>query len=59
LGELKYVKGFDVKLEGKKLLGRHGLRWEHILKLDLQRIECEGADWINLAQYRDRWQVFL
>jgi hypothetical protein len=25
------------------------------IKMDLQEVECEGVDWIDLAQDRDRW----
>jgi hypothetical protein len=35
--------------EGKKPLGRPRLRWEKMLKVDLQGVEWEGADWIDLA----------
>ena len=27
--------------------------------MDLQKVGCEGMDWIELAQDRDRWWVFL
>jgi hypothetical protein len=39
-----------LKPEGKRSLGRPRLRWGKVLKLDLQGIEWEGADWINLAE---------
>jgi hypothetical protein len=36
-------------------LGRRRRRWEDI-KMDLQELGCGGdVDWIDLAQYRERW----
>jgi hypothetical protein len=28
--------------------------WEDNIMMDLQELECEGMDWIELAQDRDR-----
>jgi hypothetical protein len=41
--------------EGKRTLGRHRCRWEDSTKVDLQEMGWGGMDWIELAQYRDRW----
>jgi len=38
------VKGRDRPLE------RFMYRWEDNIKMDLKGIECEGVDWIHLAQ---------
>jgi hypothetical protein len=27
--------------------------------MDLQEVECEGMDWIDLAQERDRWLALV
>ena len=27
--------------------------------MDFQDVVCEGMDWIEVAQDRDRWQVFV
>jgi len=27
--------------------------------MDLQEVGCGGVDWINLAQYRDRWWALV
>jgi hypothetical protein len=27
--------------------------------MDLQEVGCEGMDWIDLAQYRDRWLALV
>jgi len=43
------------KPEGKKGIGRPRRRWEDNIKMDLQEVGCGGRDWIELAQYRDRW----
>ena len=29
------------------------------IKLDLQEVGCEGMDWIDVAQDRDRWQALV
>ena len=47
------------KPEGKRPLGRPRRRWENNNMMDLQEEGCKGLDWIELAQDRDRWRVFL
>jgi hypothetical protein len=47
------------KPEGKRPLGRPRRRWEDNIKMDLQEVWCEGLDWIELAQDRDKWWSFL
>jgi hypothetical protein len=47
------------KPEGKKPLGRPKHRWEDNMKMDLQEAGCQGMDWIDVAQDRDRWQILL
>jgi len=47
------------KPEGKKPLGRPRRRWEDNIKMDLQEVGCGGMDWIELAQYRDRWRALV
>jgi hypothetical protein len=34
-------------------------RWKDNIKMDLQEVGCEGMDWIELAQDRDRWRALL
>ena len=45
--------------EGKRPLGRPRLRWEDNIKMDLHEVGCEGMDWIELAQDRDRWRALV
>ena len=42
------------KPEGKRPLGRPRRRWEDNIKIDLQEVGGGCADWIELAQDRDR-----
>jgi hypothetical protein len=42
------------KPEGKRPLGRPRRRWEDNIKMELQEVGCEGVDWIEQAQDRDR-----
>ena len=47
------------KPEGKRPLGRPKCRWEDNIKMDLQKVGCEGIDWIDLAQDRNRWRALV
>jgi hypothetical protein len=47
------------KPEGKRPLGRTRRRWEDNVKVDILEVGCEGRDWIELAQDRDRWRAFV
>jgi hypothetical protein len=47
------------KPEGKKPLGRPRHRWENNIKTDLQKVRWRGMDWIDLAQYSDRWRALV
>jgi len=47
------------KPEGKRPLGRPRHRLEDNIKMDLQEVECEGKDWIDVAQDRDRWWALV
>jgi hypothetical protein len=40
-------------------LGDPGVDGRIILRLDLQEVGCRGVDWIELAQYRDRWRALV
>jgi hypothetical protein len=45
--------------EGKRPLGRLRRRWEDNIKMVRQEVRCEGMDWIELAQDRDRWRAVV
>jgi hypothetical protein len=40
--------------DGWRLLGRPRRKWKDNIKMDLKEIDCEGVDWINLAQDRSK-----
>ena len=46
------------KPEGRKSVGRRRRRWEDNIKWILEKWDG-GTDWIDLAQDRDRWRVFV
>jgi hypothetical protein len=45
--------------EGKRPLGRPRRRWEDNIKIDLRKAGIDGANWIQLAQDRVQWRVFV
>jgi len=47
------------KPEGKRPFGRPRRRWEDNIKTDLQEVACEGMDWIDLAQDKDRCRAVV
>jgi hypothetical protein len=47
------------KSEGKRPISRPRRRWEDNIKMDLQEVRCEGMDWIELAEDRDRWRALV
>jgi hypothetical protein len=47
------------KPDGKRPLLRSRRRWEDNIKMDVQEIRCEGLNWIELAQDKDRWRAFM
>jgi nicotinamide riboside kinase len=51
--------GFWVgKFEGKRSLKAHRHTWENNIKMNLQEVGW-GMDWIDVAQYRDRWRALV
>jgi hypothetical protein len=55
--ERKLYKVSGGKPEGKRPLGKPRHRWEFGVIMDVREIGLGGADWIRLAQDRDRWQA--
>jgi hypothetical protein len=51
--------GLVRKPEGKRPLGRPRRRWENNIKMYLQELECEGMDWIGVAQDMDRLRALV
>jgi len=47
------------KRDRKRPLGRPRLSWEDNIKMDLMEVGCEGVDWMDLAQDRDRWLAIV
>ena len=47
------------KPEGKRPLGRPRRRWEDNIMMDLREVGGVGADWMELAQDRDRWRALV
>ena len=44
---------------GKRPLRKPRRKWEDNIKTDRQKVGCGGMDWIDLAQYRDRWWALV
>jgi hypothetical protein len=47
------------KPEGKRPLGRPRRTWEDGIRMDLRETGWRSADWIQLAQVRDRWRALV
>jgi hypothetical protein len=47
------------KPEGRRPLGRLRRRWGNNIKMDFQNVVCEGMDWIEVPQDRDRWRALV
>jgi hypothetical protein len=47
------------KPEGRRPLGRPRRKWEDNIKMDLREVGCGGADWVDLAQDRDRRRALV
>ena len=45
--------------EGKIPLGRPRRIWEDDIKIDLKEVGFDAGNWIDLAQDRDQWQVYV
>ena len=47
------------KPEGKRSFGKPSRIWADNIKMDLPVVGCEGMDWIDMAQDRDRWRALV
>jgi hypothetical protein len=47
------------KPEGKRPVGRPRRRWVDNIKMDLREIECDGVDWMDMAEDRDQWRALV
>jgi len=47
------------KLEEKRRLGRPRRRWKNNIKMDFQEVGRGCVDWMEMAQYRDRWRALV
>ena len=47
------------KPKGKRPLGRQRHRWEDNIKMDLREVGCDPGEWIDLAEDRDQWRVYV
>jgi hypothetical protein len=43
----------------ERLLGRPRRRWEDNIKMDLQEVGGGRGEWMEFAQYRDRWRALV
>jgi len=55
MGESRVVyRGLEGNPEGTRPLGKPRSIWDDNIKRDIQEVGCEGMDWIELAQNKDR-----
>ena len=47
--------------DAKRPLGRPRSKWEEHIKMYLEEVlrVCEGMDWINMAEDKDRWRALV
>jgi hypothetical protein len=48
-----------VKPKGNRPLGIPRGRWDNNIKLDLQKVEWGGMEWIDRTQDRERWRALV
>ena len=53
-GEERCIQVLVGKRDGKRPLGKPSRGWEDNIKMNLQEVGCEGMDWVDVAQDRDR-----
>jgi hypothetical protein len=56
MGEMRHAYNILVEIpEGKRQLGRPGLRWEDNIRMDLRETGSYVVGWMHLAQDRNQW----
>ena len=58
-GDERRIEVLVRKSDGKGPYGRPRRRWEDDTEMNLQEVGCEGMDWIELAQDRNRWWALM
>ena len=48
-----------MKPKGNRPLGITRCRWDNNIKMDLQKVEWGGMEWIDRTQDRDRWRALV
>ena len=41
--------------EGRRPLGTPRCRWNDDIKMDLKEEACDGVEWIDMTQGKDKW----
>jgi hypothetical protein len=59
MGEVRAAYILAGRPEGRGPLGRPRRRWEDNIRMDLREIGFGDADWIHLAQDRDKWRALV
>jgi hypothetical protein len=54
-----YIWFWWENLSGRDHMEDPDLDGRIILRTDLQEVGCEGKDWIDVAQDKERWWAFL
>jgi hypothetical protein len=45
--------------EGKRRIGKPGLKWEDNIKVYLLEVGWGGLEWIDFAEDRERWRALV
>jgi hypothetical protein len=57
VGEQK--RCIERKPKKRRPLRKHRRRLEDNIKMDIQKVEWEGTNWIDLAYGRDKWRALV